>query len=785
MKLRQLVLGGTAACALVGFASYASAQEGAPTETAPVLELSTIETVVVTARLRSESIQETPVAVTAVGSDQLNKLFVKDMTDLSRMAPSVRIEPVGALNRTAAVLYARGVGYSGIDQAIDPSVGVAVDGVFYPGNLNMLLQMYDADSVEIDRGPQGTLFGKNTTGGVIQIRTKAPVLDLYSIDAYAKFGNFGRADYGAIVNIPLTDELAFRFAAQSQYSDGFVRNVYKDAKGNPPDSRDAWLSGDDIKTYRASLQYEPSDNFRAHFTAGYIKNRSDSPGGQNGSMPATGLGLPGYPTAGDALSGPFFYGRPGWGFPGGTTDTFTIKRNYTNGDTGDTFNASLNMTYNTPYFDVVSVTGFLRGYQNTYSDYDNTEISFFETFTRKKVKYFQQELRLASNDTESRFTWVTGLFFNWYRFYHQQDYTPTVISSTTTHEGASQNDWTIAPFAQVDYKILPELTVTAGVRYQSESKDFFRSPQQLALPFTTGATITGKKTWTNLSYHLGANYQLTEHAMLYGSYSTGSKSGAFNSRAPVGTGLLPYDFFVNPPANPEKAKAWEIGAKTDWLDNRLRVNAAAYWNTYSDLQVQYFLDLPGAPQVLANGANSRGRGFELEVSAIPVDDLTLTAAIGYLDSRYTSFKANLGTLNYRPSACNNVTIDFAKHGLCYLVPGFAPQWTMRYQAIYNYRLPNDMGLITPSLILGVESTYYSGSGNAIMSKVPTYANLDGSLTYTHPSGHYAVSLWAKNITDHVRLLSAVPSSNYFTQLYFAEPRTFGINLNIKFDQEAK
>ncbi|HTO41828.1 MAG TPA: TonB-dependent receptor [Rhizomicrobium sp.] len=784
MKFRQFIMSGTAACALVGFTNlaYAQAEAEAPAP-APALESASIETVVVSARLRAESIQDAPVAVTALGAEQLGKLFVKDMGDLTRLAPNVTIEPVGALNRTAAVLYSRGIGYSGIDQAIDPSVGVSVDGVFYPGNLNMMLQMYDAESIEIDRGPQGTLFGKNTTGGVIQIRTKGPVQDVYSIDAFAKFGNFGRSDFGGVVNIPLTDDLAFRFAAQSQYSDGYVRNTYVDPQGNEPTPKDAWLSGDDIKTYRASLAWTPTDDFNARLTLGYIKNRSDSAGGQNGSSPAGGLGA-GYPVPGDFLSLPAYYGKPGWGFPGGTTDTFTVKRNYPNGDTGDSFNGSLNMSYHLPMFDIVSVTGFLRSRNNSFSDFDNTELSFFETTTKKRIKYFQQEVRLASNDDESPLSWVLGLYYSWYHFYHQQVFSPTVAAGYSV-EGAAQNDWTLAPFAQVDYKITPDLTVTGGVRFQSETKDILRSPQQLAMPFTTGVTISGKRTWTNMSYHAGVNYRVDDHAMVYGSFSTGTKSGAFNSRAPAGVAPLPFDFFVNPPASPEKARAFEIGAKTDWLDNRLRLNGAAFWNNYSDLQVGLFLDMPGAPQVLANGANERARGFEVELSAIPVDDLTLTASLGYLDARYTEFNTNLGNLNYKPIVCNKVVVDRAKAGPCYLIPVRAPMWTMRYQVDYNFRLPNDMGLITPSLALGIESTHSTDTNNSIMGMQSTYAMVDGSVTYTDPTGHYTVSLWAKNITDKVHLLSAVPSSNYFTQLYFAEPRTFGINLSIHFDKEAK
>ena len=789
MQIRQLIMCGTAACALTGFANAAVAQPQEPTASPAAqpqeLQGTAIETVVVTATLRKESIQDTPVSVTALGPDQLDKLFARDLTSLTRMAPNVTIEGVGAINRSAAVLYSRGIGYSGIDQAIDPSVGVSVDGIFYPGNLNALLQIYDAASVEIDRGPQGTLFGKNTTGGVVQIKTHAPDLGLYSIDAYAKVGNYGRADFGGVVNIPINDTLALRLATQSQYSDGYVRNTYVDPKGNPPQSSDAWLSGDDYKTYRASLKWEPSSDFSAVLVGSYIKNRSDSSGGQNGSVPAGGLGLPGYPTLGDYLSLPAYLGRPGYGFPGGTTDPYTVQRNYPNGDTGDTFTSSLNMNYHLPWADVVSITGYMRGKQNTFSDFDTTGLSFFETFTKKRMDYFQQEVHLQSNDDTSPLRWVAGLYYNWYKFGFEQDYTPTIAVPSSSVEGAAQNDWTLAPFAQVDYKILPSLTLTGGIRFSTETKDFLRSPQQVLAPFSPGAvTISGKHTWTNFTYHAGANYRIDEHAMAYFSYSTGFKSGAFNSRAPAGTGLLPFDFYINPPAKPEKATAYEIGAKTDWFDNRLRANVAAFWNKYDDLQIQYFLPLPGAPQVLANGANQKARGVEVELTALPIDNLTLTGSIGYLDSRYTSFVANLGNQDFKPIACNNVTVDHAQHGPCYLVPYRSPLWTFNFTAQYDFHLPDDLGLFSPNLSWGHETSYMTDLNNSIMGHQPAFSNLDGSLNYTDPSGHFTVSVWAKNITNVVHKLAAVPSSNYFTQLYFAEPRTFGLQLNVHFDKEA-
>lgn len=787
MRYRALMLT-TALFGAFAAAAPASAQEG-------------IEIVTVTARQRSESIQVTPVAVTAVTEKTLEKLFVKDLTSLSRVAPGFTIEAVGAINRTAAVIYSRGIGYSGIDQAIEPDVGVSVDGTFYPKNQGMLQQMYDATSVEILRGPQGTLFGKNTTAGVIQIKTTDPQPGVYSIEGYLKMGNYGRSDYGAKINIPLTDSLTFRLTAQSAYSDGYVKNTYiNPVTGNGPASRDAWLSGDDIKTYRGALRYQPNDNLDVVLKLTYIKDRSDSAGGQNGSSPCGGFG-PGFPAAGDALS--CALGYPGFGYgapPPAPQQVYVVQRNYANFDGGDSFFATLNVNYKTQWFNIESNTGFQKMQSLTYSDFDDTGLAYFETYTPKRSRYFQQEVRLLSNDDDARFTWVGGIFYNWYWFSVEQQFqvagSPTftyTAPNLQTREAAQQNAWSIAPYFQADFKITDQLTLTGGIRYLNETKKINRNFTAPPTTFKTPATtVQGEHTWDAFIYHANLNYRVTDDAMVYASYSTGYKSGAFNSRA--GSGLangLPIDFFLNPPAEPETVDAIEIGAKTAWFDNRLIANVSAYYNEYKDLQVTYFPQLAGAtglPQVFANKANQVAQGIELEIQAVPMEHLNVSASISYMDSHYTSFVADLGALNYKPTACTasggNANPDHSKSGPCYLRPYRSPQWTGKMTVGYDWMLPRDMGMLTPTVTVGLISTYSTDLNNHPNGFQPTYADVDGSLTYTDPTDRYKVSLWGKNVTNVRRKLSDVPSGP-FTQLYFAEPRTFGVQLDFKLSSEQK
>lgn len=760
MRMRALLLTTTMIGGLV--AAPAFAQDG-----------DFIETVTVTARIKSESLQETPVAVTAISAQQMQKLFIRDLTDLNRQAPNVTIEAVGAIHRTAAVLYSRGVGYSGVDAAVDPSVGVSVDGVFYPRNIGMLQDMYDAASVEILRGPQGTLFGKNTTGGVIRIESTKAQLGVYELKGYLKMGNYGRSDFGAIANIPLTDTLAIRLVHQSQYSDGYYKNNYiNPLTGNLPVSRDRYLAGDDVKTYRLGAHWEPNSKTTVDARISYIKDRSDSTAGTYGSSPV------------DAIAGPALMNGPGYGYPGTTvTDPFVSNRNYTNGASADIAGFAINVKYSAPWFDIESITGGQSTHSLTYSDFDNTALNYYQTYTTMRERHFQQELKLLSNDEDARLSWVAGIYYNWYFYSTQQDFGPNTVIVAPQRELSRQNQWSIAGYAQVNYQITPEWQITGGIRLTHEEKSFFRMPQRALTVFFAGPNLTNSHDWTNTTYSAGTKYQVTEDVMAYANFSTGFKSGAYNSRAPLGVAPVPADFFINPPASPEKATAYEIGVKSDWFDNRLRVNLAAFWNNYKNLQVAYFTPGVTATQVFANAANERARGVELELTAIPFEHLTLTANVGYLDARYSSFVANLGAANFKSAACN-ATVDRAAAGACYLIPYRSPMWSGRVGASYEWDV-NGHGTITPEVAFNFESTHATDLLNHPQGLQPTFSTIDGSIAYQDPSERYRVSVWGKNVTNTLHKLAAVPTSGLFTQLYFAEPRTFGVQLDVKFSSEEK
>lgn len=713
-----------------------------------------VEELVVTARMREESLQETPVAVTAVTQAQIQRMFVRDLTSMTRVAPNFTVEGVGAIHRNASVAYSRGVGYQGVDQAIDPSVGIAVDGVFYTRNIGALQNMFDVDRVEILRGPQGTLFGKNTTAGVINVITKEPG-DRYAIEAMGRIGNYGRADYAASIDLPINEKLAFRISGAAQHSDGYMHNLYRTPQGVAP--VDTWLSGDDVKSIRGAMKWLPMDNLKVNLSVSWIKDRSDSVGGVNGSFPT------------DLLSK--LLGHPGYGFPGGPTNPFVSLRNFPSGDYQDTFGSTLHLTYEGQGYRIVSITGYLHDKNFSYNDFDDSPLAFFETTSGQKHEQTSEELRIESN-SNSPLQGVAGIYLGhvgwdaWQIFY----------LSSVTEEGSHQYEDDAAVFAQVDYKVLPQLTLTAGGRYSKIKKKFWREQQVLTTIFPQPA-IQASKDWSQFTYHLGAEYRFTDDLMAYASYSTGFKSGGFNSRAASAATIGPFA--------PEKAKAWEVGVKSEWFDHRLRANVSAFWNKYNDLQVSVFQPAAngsGEQQVVANNANERARGVEVELTAVPIPKALITASVGYLDASYTSFVANLTGLPANPATPCTGVHDYAQNGPCHLIPTRVPKWTTHVEASYEYDLPEGWGSLTPSVAWSLEGSHFTDTTNAPQGYQHTYNIWDASLNYDDPTHRWRLSLWGKNLGNVAHKLSTVPTAGLLTQLYFAEPKLYGVELRVKFGE---
>jgi iron complex outermembrane receptor protein len=781
----KLLAGAAMVAALVG-GGAAYAQDGQADDGPRVA--TEIETLVVTAERRAESVQDVPVSVTAIGEQQIQRAFLNNLADFTRAAPNFTIEGVGSVSRSSAVVYSRGIGFSGIDGG-EPPVGVSIDGLAYFTNAGTLLNTYDVSQIEILQGPQGTLFGRNTTGGVINIRTNNPTPD-YEVQGKLRAGNYGRFNTNVVANLPITDTLAIRVAAETRKSDGFFRNLFVDPVTTQRQG-DTRVGGDNSQAIRGKIQWKPVDDLTLMFTAFYTKQRQDVPVGQNGNGPTDALYTRGPITPNSPVAG-----RPGVGYPGGPTDIRTVRRDTDGADNLDQKGFIFDTHYRTPWgFDVTTISTYLKYRSLQIADFDATDLNYFTSNIHTGRSQQSVEIRLQGNDSASPLQWQGGVYY--FSTRHKNDQTNilgpsffanTAATSPVTLQNLATRTYarSLAGFAQIDYRVMEQLVLTAGARYTTERKRITNYPslRNLNYPYTAANIVTpaisNQKTWDDIIYRLSARYEFSDDLMAYASYSTGKKAGGFSASATTLSQLDPY--------KPESVKAMEAGVKSDWLDNRLRVNVTVFNNKYSNLQVGAFRPVAGGSgqqSFVANDAFERAKGIEGKVTALPIPGLELNASVGYLHARYTSFVSAL-SYNFPGHVCNGTVAgvpirqDHAdSNDPCYLVPPRSPKWTAKLEGSYAIDL-GDYGVLTPHVAWSYEGAHFTNLTNAPQGFQGRYAIWDADLTYEDPKDRYRVSAFMKNVTNKTHLINANPIAGLFNANYYADPKVYGIELAVTF-----
>lgn len=782
MRVSTRLLAGSAIAACFAWAGFAQAAETPNTDDRA--RATEVESVVVTAERREQSLQDVPVSVTALGAERIERSFSHNLADFTRVAPNFTIEGVGAVSRSSAVVYSRGIGFSGID-AVEPPVAVSIDGLFYAVNVGTLLNTFDAARIEVLQGPQGTLFGRNTTGGVIQIVTNDPTPD-FEVSGRIRAGNYGRLDSNITANLPISQTLAARISMNTQKSDGFFRNLYVNPITNQR-AGDTHTGGDDSRAIRGKLKWTPTEDLTVLLTASYTKQRQDQATGQNGNGPNDILYSRGLPNANSAVTG-----RPGIGYPGGPTDPFTINRDTNGADNLDQKAFILDARYHTPYgFDITSITGYLKYRSLQIADFDATDLNFFTSNIHAGRSQLSQEIRLQSNNAESPLNWQGGVFFFTTRWHNLQtniigpSYFGQTNASTPVFAqnlAAATYANSVAGFGQADYRVMEKLVLTAGLRYTHEKKRITDWPGLANLNPPLGAGISNQHSWSDFTYHLAARYEFNDDLMAYASYSTGNKSGGFSTTATSQSQLDPY--------KPEKAKALEAGVRSEWFDRRLRLNVTAFNNKYSDLQVGAFRPVSGGTgqqSFIANAAYERAKGVEVQATAVPISGLQLNASVGYLHARYTSFVSAL-SYNFPGHVCNGLTAGAGSPPIaqdhsdpsspCYLVPPRSPKWTAKLEAQYAW--DTGLGVVTPHAAWSYEGAHFTNLTNAPQGYQGRYSVIDADVTYDDPTGRWRVSVYGKNLTNKTHLLNANPIAGLFNANYYADPKTYGIELAVKF-----
>ncbi len=728
---------GAASCA---FAAPAFAQDA--DENGAQQERSVgVPEILVTARKRVEPLQEAPVAVTALSGESLDRIQATDLSDLSGRAPNVTINQIGNFGSSVSV-FIRGIGNGDPGSTVDPSVGLYVDGIYLPRTVNSSLDLFDVEQVEILRGPQGTLFGRNTTAGAINYRTRRPTGETAARGAIT-LGSFGQRDIRVSAETALVEDvLAFKLSAFSQEHDGFFTNTFVGGPGNRV-SRDAGRS----RTFslRPTVRFTPTDTFELTIIGEYYNENSDN-------LPTINISQPGQLLQVFHNPPVFEAGAEVREFPFNVEGFSDIE----------VFGVTVEANWEVGPGTLTSVSNYRDTTDFNNNDTDGTPASFFETLRETPHEQFSSELRYDW-DVNENIDVIAGVFYFRQEFFLQRDTFLDITNTGTATELRSQGGQThrnYAAFAQIDYELTDRLSLSLGGRYTYEEKEFFSS---LFQPVALGIAprINLNDDWSNFGPKVGLDYRLTDDALIYGTFSRGFKSGGFSVRGSTATALGPFD--------EESVDAFEIGLKADWFDNRLRTNIAFFQSNYDDLQrtvIRSSTD-PNNPQetITDNAANATVRGIEMELTAVPIDGLQIDFSMGYIDAQYDEFLADL---NNDGIVTDNSALPLSR----------APEWTLGAGVSYNADLGDAGQLTFRGDWIYVDEQNLLANGAAI-GEIPSYNVLDASIRWDLPDDRFHVTAFVKNLNDEIFVTSLTNVAALFNFNQISPPRRYGITFGFE------
>ena len=712
--------------------------------------------IIVTAQKRSEKLQDVPIAVTAISGDEIRNRRIADIVDLSNQAPGLQIKADDSAANPR--IFIRGVGVNDFNPTTASAVGIYVDGVYVGSPLAQRAGFFDLQQVEVLRGPQGTLYGRNTTGGAINLTTRKPG-DTTEADLSVDYGRFNSVDVQGGVSVPLSKDLiSFRLAGLYQRDDGYSLNRLTRDRGNNAKRWDL----------RGTFHITPADNVTDDlvFSGGHSRGSSIF-AYERSLLPTTAAA-----TGPDGLCAPAFYTSGQCtnilGYANTSKNLYQGDYRFEGKDKVNLFGVTNTLTYDLGSASLVSVTGFQRAYRD---DLEETDANPLEVIGSRYVadqNTTSQELRIQSND-HPRLRYVAGLYYAHDTLGSVSDYDvlppfQAAIPSLETQAevGFGHIFWpfhqttdSYAAFGQLDYDLTDRLSITGGLRYSADHKSFhyvseiIEPPQQLVL-----FTFDDGKTFRSVSGRAGIQYKLTPTANLYASYDRGTKSGGFFSGETT-------DINEIGPYKDETVNAYQAGVKTEWLDRKLRANLALFYYDYQNLQV-YQTVVHGlvTEQLFTNASAARMYGGELELEATPVRGLDLTVNTALLSAKYRNFQSE--------------GADYSGNTL----PS-APKVSVQAYAHYEHPLAN--GTFVGEIDVAYRSKIYFDTSNAARLSDPDRTFVDGRIGWRLPGDKYEVGLWAKNIFDETNISDITPIASLgFDQVNPGPPRTFGLYLRARY-----
>ena len=776
------------------------------------------EEVVVTARQREERAQTVPIPITALSAEQLVTRNLMEVRDLEKLSPNTSID-YSAVNGNAIQVFIRGIGQTNWAATQDPKIGMYVDGVYFSRPQGALVDFNDVERVEVLRGPQGTLFGRNTTAGLIHIINNRPSTDGFESDITLGAGNDGQSNYGLVVNAPLSENWAARLALSGQQADGVMINSFTGKDRGNEDSTNA----------RFALRYQ-GDKLDAQLS--YTNFEADERGPLGSCTwhatddPFVALGRGGVLSLA-TIFGTFDSVRENCI---GTTRDVSIDTTNDENIRADVDNVVLNLSYDFGSLTLDSITSKrdIEHFSGTWgwvmgNGPGSNMLEILNNYGDTEA--MSQEIRLSG--VSDSVEWVVGAYWFeeetdesldvplfrdvmapdpavWPLFYAPDGAGGTLGaaalgaqlygSRSQTYDVTNENQ---AFFAEVTFSLNEKWDLTVGARRTNDDRDFTRiqtlfngqpdpfyfCPGMPVVELAPGVVAAGSDrcrqtvSYSKTTPRVIASYQASDDVMFYGSYSLGYSSGGFNQD----TRMRPY--------LPETADNYEFGMKSDLLDGRMRFNATVFHNEYKNQQLTVGRLVDGQPTAdLINAQQATLSGVEIETMARLSDSLTFTATMGYIRGDYDEFTVmdNVTVV----SGDGSLSSQEVERDLSDTEFGSGPSYSFDLGLMHNMSLGDSGELMTSIGATFKDATDYT-LNNTPSSQQPSYWLVDGRMTWFMANDKTSVSLWVNNLFDKDYVttmldqagdiqIGGIDQGLGMAASYWGEPRRYGLELKHRF-----